>query len=220
MSGIRSEIRVRISSDVKEMEKLGETKLAPISAYVKYGVHIGTNKLTKDMRRFVYKKKHGVWLLNIIQTDERLRLAARLLSLYDSEDVAVFASRLYAQKPALKFSKYTGFKCFVGRATPGTLTNPALVSYTEPEIILITDPAKERHIIEEANLRGIPIIALVDTNNTLSWVDFAVPSNNKGRKALAFVFWLLTNAILREKGLLQENQTIDETPESFMVMLA
>ncbi|NIU39652.1 30S ribosomal protein S2, partial [Candidatus Bathyarchaeota archaeon] len=31
-------------------------------------------------------------------------------------------------------------------------------------------------------------------------VDLAIPTNNKGRRALAVIYWLLARQILREKG--------------------
>ncbi|MCK4848110.1 MAG: 30S ribosomal protein S2, partial [Candidatus Heimdallarchaeota archaeon] len=47
---------------------------------------------------------------------------------------------------------------------------------------------------------GIPVISLVDTDNTIRNIDLAIPCNNKGRNSLAMIFWLLTKEILRERG--------------------
>lgn len=216
----RNEGKVRdLASELETLEVRREM-LVPLKTYIRYGAHIGTNKKTKDMERFIFKRKGGVYLINILKTDERIRLAARLLSQYQPNEVAVFGTRLYAQKPIIKMSKWTGFLAFPGRFLPGTLTNPELVSYVEPEIILISDPIKERQAILEATMVGIPIAALCDTNNTLSNIDLAIPANNKGRKSLALIFWLLTNQILRERKELPEEETIKETPEDFMVMLS
>ncbi len=207
------------ASEIEEMAPKREM-LVPLKTYIRYGTHIGTNKKTKDMEKFVFKRKGGVYLINILKTDERLRLAAKLLVKYEPEEVAVFGTRLYAQKPIIKMSKWTRFLAFPGRFLPGTLTNPELVSYVEPEIILVSDPIKEKQAIIEATMIGVPIIALCDTNNTLSNIDFAIPANNKGRKSLALIFWLITNQVLRERGELAEDETIKETPEDFMVMLS
>jgi len=46
---------------------------------------------------------------------------------------------------------------------------------------------------------GIPVVALCDTNNSTTDVDFIIPTNNKGRKALATVYWLLAKELLRER---------------------
>ncbi|MHA1616121.1 MAG: 30S ribosomal protein S2 [Candidatus Njordarchaeales archaeon] len=210
---------VSISEEFEEIAPK-EEMLVPMKTYIRYGTHIGTNKKTKDMERFIFKRKGGVYLINIVKTDERLRLAARLLAKYEPNEVAVFGSRLYAQKPIIKMGEWTKFTIFPGRYLPGTLTNPELVTYTEPEIILVSDPIKERQAIQEAFMIGIPVIALCDTNNVLSNIDLAIPANNKGRKSLALIFWLLTNQVLRERGELGKDETIKETPEDFMIMLS
>jgi len=208
-----------LGGDKNIREEEQKEMLVPLKVYTRYGVHIGTNKKTKDMERFIFKRKGGVYLINVHKTDERIRLAAKLLAKYSPEEVAVFGTRLYAQKPIIKMSKWTKFIVFPGRYNPGTLTNQNLPTYIEPEIILISDPIKERQALIEASMIGVPVVALADTNNTLSYIDFAIPANNKGRKSLALIFWLLTNQVLRERGELEEDKTIRETPEDFMVML-
>jgi len=211
----------RDKTTIEEMEEMRKKEvIVPLRMYIKYGSHIGTNKKTKDMEKFIFKRKGGVYLINVLKTDERTRLAAKILANYQPEEVAVFGNRLYAQKPVIKMAEWTKFKPYPGRFVPGTLTNPELSTFVEPEIILISDPIKERQVLKEATLMGIPVIALCDTNNTLTNIDFAIPINNKGRKSLALIYWLLTNQILRERGDLEEDKTIKETPEDFMVMLS
>ena len=66
-----------------------------------------------------------------------------------------------------------------------------------------------------AKQNGIPVIALCDTENLLSFVDIAVPVNNKGRKAIALVYWLLARQILRERGILGEDEDLDIESSDF-----
>jgi small subunit ribosomal protein S2 len=208
-------------STLEEMEELRRKEvLVPLKTYIRYGSHIGTNKKTKDMERFIFRRKGGVYLINVLKTDERMQLAAKILANYQPDEVALIGFRLYAQKPIIHAAKWTGFRPYPGRFIPGTLTNPELPTYMDPEIIVVSDPVKERQALKEATLMGVPVIALCDTNNVLSNIDFAIPVNNKGRKSLALVYWLLTTQILRERGELEEDQTIKETPEDFMVMLS
>jgi small subunit ribosomal protein S2 len=49
---------------------------------------------------------------------------------------------------------------------------------------------------------GIPIVALCDTNNMTGFVDLVIPTNNKGRKALSMVYFLLTKEMLRIRGIM------------------
>ncbi|MGB1568149.1 MAG: 30S ribosomal protein S2, partial [Candidatus Poseidoniaceae archaeon] len=74
---------------------------------------------------------------------------------------------------------------------PGSLTNPALRSYKEPDILFVTDPASDQQSLREAVNTGLPIVGLVDANNKLRNVDIALPSNNKSRHSLALIYWLL-----------------------------
>ena len=39
--------------------------------------------------------------------------------------------------------------------------------------------------------------------------DIAIPVNNKGRKAIALVYWLLARQILRERGTIPEDGDLD-----------
>ena len=87
------------------------------------------------------------------------------------------------------------------RFIPGLLTNPVLDAYIEPEVIVVTDPIGDAQVINEAVQCGIPVLALCDTNNMTKFVDFVIPTNNKGRKALSMIYFLLTREMLRLRGI-------------------
>jgi small subunit ribosomal protein SAe len=67
----------------------------------------------------------------------------------------------------------------------------------------------------ESSYVNIPIIALCNTDNSLQYVDCAIPCNNRSKKSLAMVFWLLTREVLRLKGELEDGQ-FNELPDLFM----
>lgn len=83
---------------------------------------------------------------------------------------------------------------------PGTLTNPNYERYMEPDVLLITDPLSDEQAMKEAVDSRIPVIALCDTFNETRNVDLIIPCNNKGRKALALIYWLLGREITKNKG--------------------
>jgi small subunit ribosomal protein S2 len=66
---------------------------------------------------------------------------------------------------------------------------------------MVTDPAGDAQVIKEAVNIGIPVIGLCDTNNMISNVDLVIPTNNKGRKALSLIYWLLAREISKEKDI-------------------
>jgi small subunit ribosomal protein S2 len=113
--------------------------------YLTSGVHIGTQQKSADMRRFIFKVRNdGLYVLDIKSTDERVRVAANFLSKLNPDRTLVVCQRQYGQKPARTFAKNIGAKSMVGRFVPGTLTNPLLPSFFEPDVIVVTDPSADQ----------------------------------------------------------------------------
>ena len=63
------------------------------------------------------------------------------------------------------------------------------------------------------------MIALCSTDNDFSFVDLVIPTNNKGRRALATVYWLLARQVLRERGEIPPDGDLDTPIEEFEVKL-
>ncbi|HOJ97184.1 MAG TPA: 30S ribosomal protein S2 [Methanospirillum sp.] len=194
-----------------EMEIELNEPLVSVEEYLAAGVHIGTQQKSSDMKNFIYRVRgDGLYILDIRETDERIKLAAKFLSQYDPAKILVVTSRQYGQYPARRFADSIGAISIIGRYIPGTLTNPLLPRYVEPDVVVVTDPVSDLQVIREAIQISIPVVALCDTNNMTSLVDVVVPTNNKGRKALSMIYFLLTKEFLRHKGY---NTSL--TPEDF-----
>lgn len=175
--------------------------LIPVEDYLGAGVHIGTQQKTKDMERFIHRvRTDGLYVLDVGRTDERIRTAADFLANYDAENMLVASSRQYGRFPAEKFAETIGARARTGRFIPGTLTNPDYDGYIEPDVLVVTDPIGDAQAVTEAVTVGIPVIAMCDSNNSVSNVDLVVPTNNKGRRALSVVYWLLANETLDRTG--------------------
>ncbi|WP_342304365.1 30S ribosomal protein S2 [Methanolobus sp. ZRKC5] len=185
-----------VTEEVNEEAKT--TSLVPIDEYLAAGVHIGTQQKTENMMKFVYRvRTDGLYVLDIQATDERIKLAAEFLSKYEPQRVLVVSARQYGQFPANMFAKAIGAKSMVGRFIPGLLTNPKIEQFCEPDVVIVTDPTGDAQVIKETVNIGIPVVALCDTNNMTSNVDLVIPTNNKGRKALSLVYWLLAREIAK-----------------------
>jgi len=170
--------------------------LIPIDEYLAAGVHIGTQQKTEDMRRFIYRvRADGLYVLDVKATDERIKIAAKFLSKFDPALILVVSARQYGQFPATMFAKAIGAKSFVGRFIPGTLTNPDYRDFAEPDVVVVTDPIGDAQAVKEAVDVGVPVIAMCDTNNMTMHIDIVIPTNNKGRRALALIYWLLAKEI-------------------------
>ncbi|MFC6835748.1 30S ribosomal protein S2 [Halomarina ordinaria] len=175
--------------------------LIPVEDYLAAGAHIGTQQKTKDMERFIHRvRTDGLYVLDVSQTDDRIRTAAKFLSNYQPEQILVASSRQYGRFPAEKFADAVGARARTGRFIPGTLTNPQYAGYIEPDVVVVTDPIGDSQAVKEAITVGIPVVAMCDSNNQTSNVDLVVPTNNKGRKALSVVYWLLANETLDNRG--------------------
>ncbi len=190
--------------------------LISLEQYLTSGVHIGTVIKTNDMKEFIFRSRpDGLNVLNIMKTDERIRLTGRLLATYDPEDVLILGSRQYASVPSTKMARLCNFKVIPGRFVPGTLTNPESKSFVEPKIIFINDPRADKQALQESVLMNIPVISLCDSDNTTSFIDLVIPANNKGRRALARVYLLLATQVLRERGELSEDEDLGLSIEDF-----
>ena len=188
--------------------------LIPEEVYLTSGVHIGTQQKSADMKEFIFKvRTDGLYVLDVKKTDDRIRVAASFLARYDLTKILVVSARQYGQKPAKVFAKTLGASVVAGRFVPGSLTNPILPHFIEPEVILVTDPAADEQALREAFSIGIPIVGICDANNETRRVDLVVPSNNKGRRALATVYWLLTREIQKAKGLVKSDDDFKRTVE-------
>ena len=180
------------------------------------GVHIGTKQKSKDMEPYVYKvRDDGLRILNVNKTSEKITEAANFLKDYEPKDVLVVSARQYGWKPAKKFADTCGFTCIAGRFTPGRLTNPEMQFFIEPKVIVLTDPAADAQAFREAINISVPVVAMCDSNNLTTDIDIVIPGNNKGRRSLALIYWLMAREILRINGALGSDEELDETIDDF-----
>ena len=197
-----------------------EGYLVPLDRYLAAGVHIGTQQKTQDMKKFIYRvRQDGLYVLDVRKTDERLRVAGKFLARFDPESILAVSVRLYGQKPVKKFGEVTGAKAIPGRFLPGTMTNPQVKNFIEPDVLIVTDPRADYQAMKEAVEIGIPIVALFDTENFLSYVDLAIPTNNKGRKALALIYWILAREILYNRKEIESRNDFKIPVEDFEMQI-
>jgi small subunit ribosomal protein S2 len=177
------------------------------ATYLEAGIHIGTKIKTPGMKQYIYKiREDGLYLLDLATIDQKIRNAAKFLAQYEPGDIVVTASRIYTIASASKFAEITKAKMLGGRVVPGIFTNPHRPDFMEPGILLLSDTRNERQAVKEASKTNIPIIALCDTDNWIKFVDLVVPCNNKGRRSLALIYYLLAREFLKEKGLIKSNE--------------
>jgi small subunit ribosomal protein S2 len=172
--------------------------------FLEAGVHIGTKIRTNDMRKFIFKRRDdGLYILDLRQSAERIMEAAKLISEYKPEDVTVVASRVYSSNPATRFSNLTGVNVIKGRYVPGTMTNIQYKKFIEPKLMIVCDPKGERQALAESRKTGVKIIGFCDSDNETNNIDLVIPVNNKGKRSLALVFYIMTRELMMAQGTIK-----------------
>jgi small subunit ribosomal protein S2 len=199
-----------------EKKMADQSLLVPTDEYLKSGIHIGTKFKTKYMEKFIYKTRpDGLTVLNIQQIDERIRVAADMLSRYAPEDIVIISRRENGWKAVKMFGKLTGCRIFAGRYTPGLMTNPSLKNFLEVKIVLVVDAWPDKNAVLDAYKIGIPIIGLCDTNNNANYLDVVVPCNNKGKKSLGLLFMIIAQKYMLARHIIKKSDEFKYTLADF-----
>ncbi|MBU3896877.1 MAG: 30S ribosomal protein S2 [Nanoarchaeota archaeon] len=178
------------------------------------GMHIGMKQQNAKMQKFVYKtREDGLAILDLQTIENRIKIAGKFISQYDK--IMVTSRKGIAFRAIKKFAEVTGSKSVTGRFLPGIITNPSFRGYYEPQVLLVADPSTDYQAIDEATKMRIPIISLCGTYNEVGGIDFVIPVNNKGRRAIAMVYWLLAREILKARGAIKDDSEYTAKIEDF-----
>ncbi|MGB0651881.1 MAG: 30S ribosomal protein S2 [Thermoplasmatota archaeon] len=208
-------------ADTEAASSAGDAELlVSEEEYLTSGVHIGTQHKTADMKPYIFRVRNdGLFVLDVAKTDEAIRAAAQELAKFDAKHILFVSQRQYGQTPVKQMAKTLGATAIAGRFMPGTLTNPVTPNFMEPEILVVTDPLADQQALREAKNINIPVFGLCDSNNETKDLDLVVPANNKGRRALALVYWMLTREILLARGTLANREAFTMDVDDFEASL-
>ena len=193
-----------------------ESLLVPTDTYLKAGIHIGTKFKTKYMEKFIYKTRpDGLSVLNLQEIDKRIRVVANFLANYAPEDILIVSRREGSNKALMKMKELAGLRVFPGRYPPGVLTNPELENFLEVKVVFVSDPWTDKPTVSDAFRAGSVIIGCCDTNNQTNMVDLALPCNNKGKKSLGLMFYLVTREYMLKRGIIKNANDFTAKIEDF-----
>ncbi|MCP8323508.1 MAG: 30S ribosomal protein S2 [Candidatus Methylarchaceae archaeon HK02M2] len=188
----------------------------PERALLATGIRVGTVVKTKDMENFVGRTRpDGLHILDLNKILSRIDIAGKFIARSDIKRAVVSSTREYGKTPVTMFCSLTGAIPIVGRFMPGTFTNPLFLGHIDPELAIVTDPLIDAQVVDEASNIGVPVIAICDTDNVTSNVDLIIPGNNRGRRALAAIFWLLAKVVLISSGALSPDKQFEYSIEDF-----
>ena len=180
------------------------------------GIRIGTQVRTKTMDQFTTRPRpDGLHIIDYSKTLQRIDIAGKFIAFVGAPNTVVYASKDYGRVPVEKFCELTGAIPVTGRFMPGTFTNPLYPGHLDAELVVIADPTSDAQAIVEAGKLSIPVIAICDTDNVTDDIDLVIPGNNRGRMALAAIFWLLARATLVHAKMLGENDPMKYSIEDF-----
>jgi small subunit ribosomal protein S2 len=75
-----------------------------------------------------------------------------------------------------------------------------------PDLLFVVDVCREEAAVHEANLLGIPIVALVDTNCNPHNIDLVIPSNDDAIRAIKLLVAKVADAVLEGKAMRKEDE--------------
>ncbi|QXQ08167.1 30S ribosomal protein S2 [Sphingosinicellaceae bacterium] len=78
-----------------------------------------------------------------------------------------------------------------------------------PDVIFVIDVNKEELAIKEANVLGIPVVAILDTNTDPSGIAFPVPGNDDASRAILLYCNAIADTVIDARTGRQASQGID-----------
>ena len=78
-----------------------------------------------------------------------------------------------------------------------------------PDVLFVVDPKKEKIAVHEANILGIPVVAMVDTNTDPDPVDVVIPSNDDAIRATRLIAGAMADAIIEGQQGKDDDQTVE-----------
>ena len=78
-----------------------------------------------------------------------------------------------------------------------------------PDLIFVVDVMREATAVHEANIKGIPVIALVDTNCDPRAVDYIIPSNDDAIRAIKLLVAKVADAVIEGRSIRKDDMPED-----------
>ncbi|HAF49154.1 MAG TPA: 30S ribosomal protein S2 [Anaerolineaceae bacterium] len=70
-----------------------------------------------------------------------------------------------------------------------------------PDVLFVVDVMREDTAVHEANLKDIPVIAMIDTNCDPKNVDYVIPSNDDAIRAIKLLVGKIADAVMEGKAI-------------------
>jgi len=89
-----------------------------------------------------------------------------------------------------------------------------------PELVIVVDTRRESTAVKEANVLGIPVMALVDTNCDPRQIDYVLPGNDDAMRAIKLIIEAFANAVIegrdmRDKDVVEDDETAYDARKTY-----
>ncbi|TJX16207.1 30S ribosomal protein S2 [Tissierella creatinini] len=78
-----------------------------------------------------------------------------------------------------------------------------------PDVLFVVDPRKERIAVKEAQILGIPVVGIVDTNCDPDEIDYVIPGNDDAIRAVKLITETIANAVIEARQG-EQTETVGE----------
>ncbi len=75
-----------------------------------------------------------------------------------------------------------------------------------PDLLFVVDVTRNYTAVHEANLKGVPVVAMVDTNCDPTNIDYLIPSNDDAIRAIKLIVHKIADAVLEGKAMRKEDE--------------
>ncbi|MEK6909085.1 MAG: 30S ribosomal protein S2 [Nanoarchaeota archaeon] len=176
--------------------------LVPIEDYLKASMHLGTRVITPNMRKYIYKRRaDGLAVFNTTMLDSTIKETGEFLAKFAPEDIIVVCKREAGWHAVKLFAETLGIRSFTKKYPAGILTNTNLQDFFETKLVLICDPWLDKNALTDANIVGVPVLSVCDSNNYAFGIKKIIAGNNKSAKSLGMIMYLLAKIYIENRKM-------------------
>ncbi len=166
--------------------------IASVAASGKQVLFVGTKKQAKDVVKtaaekvnqpYVTERWIGGMLTNSATINQQIKKLKNLEKRMESGDLEKRYNKLEVQRFQEEIddlnTKYGGIKDLNGK----------------PGAVVVTDILADANAVREANVLGVPVVAVVDTNANPDAIDYVIPGNDDAIKGIALILDYAAQAV-------------------------
>lgn len=191
---------IDLTKTVEGLEK-ALSFLTSVSASGKQVLFVGTKKQARDAIRstaekvgqpYVTERWIGGMLTNVATVNQQIKKLKDLERRMENGDLEKRYSKLEVQRFAEEIQelnqKYGGIKDLHGR----------------PGAVVVVDVLTDHNAVKEANVLGVPVVGVVDSNANPTAIDYVVPGNDDAIKGVQLLLDYFGAAVAEGAGKKKE----------------